>query len=44
MHSTFSSGSLAAVAFNNPIETLPEFDRHAKKNFECWRNVSPLDF
>ena len=44
MGSTCCSGSLDAVASNNPIETFAEFGRYAQKDFKCRSNFSPLDF
>src|ERR1019366_10471184 len=38
------SGSLAAVASDNPIEPLAKLGRHAQKDFKCRSNFSPFDF
>jgi hypothetical protein len=38
------SGSLAAVAANNPIETFAESGCYAQKDFKCRSDSSALDF
>jgi hypothetical protein len=39
-----SIGPLAAVAFNDPIQTFPELRRKAHKDLKSRSDFSPLDF
>jgi len=42
--SSFRRVPLAAIASNNPVETLAKFCPDTQENFKCWSHLPSLDF